>query len=290
MTREQPDTRFHVQTVRMASRWKATRYAVFSSILTPAWKAEDRGVGWALDKLYYFWRERLDSLRNEGWAPAQDDTDFTYLRNCPPFGVTTVLAGRRRCKRSTVCPFCYARDYVLKAYVRLEEFAFGGMDPTTPGTGWKKPPPGLHLVEYSHRSSVKADNCPKYTPEVIQARCCATIRNYLRARRRREFDLLRGERGVTLVRAVPAEGCIRLWVSGIVLTAVAAPPGLRPEGVSPANYRFTDHEEWGKTDMARACGRVFSYPREMLTAPAIDVIALGNGLRRLRMLTGYERS
>src|SRR4051794_6708136 len=81
------DLRFHVQSVRLASRWKATRYAVFSSILSQAWK--EKGVPWAFDMLYLLWRQRLDELRAEGWVPIQNDTNFTYIRNCPPFGVKT---------------------------------------------------------------------------------------------------------------------------------------------------------------------------------------------------------
>lgn len=77
------------------------------------------------DRLQRKWRIRLTMLRQAGWnfmnGGSNPDKHFTFVRNCPPIGiVTTNPTTYARCKRSKVCPNCYARQVVVPACAAFE--------------------------------------------------------------------------------------------------------------------------------------------------------------------------
>jgi hypothetical protein len=77
------------------------------------------------------WRHRLVALRKAGWEQMQDKKALQYARNCLPSGVyvdkgVLGLTRPRLCMRPRVCPFCYGRLAVRKAYGAAEWALYGG--------------------------------------------------------------------------------------------------------------------------------------------------------------------
>lgn len=79
----------------------------------------------AYDRLQDKWRIRLTKLKQGGWNymnnVSDPDKHFTFVRNCPPIGILTKNPIRyARCKRSKVCPNCYARQVIVPACMSFE--------------------------------------------------------------------------------------------------------------------------------------------------------------------------
>jgi len=77
------------------------------------------------DRLQHKWRIRLTKLRQGGWkfmtGSKTPDKHFTFVRNCPPVGMMSTNRIRyATCKRSKVCPSCYARAVVVPACMAFE--------------------------------------------------------------------------------------------------------------------------------------------------------------------------
>src|SRR5262245_47011255 len=76
--------------------------------------------------LIALWRVRVKLFGEAGLPIAQKPFDAAYLANCPPLAFARDRSGRRPCKRSRICPFCYALDVeilyenVLRAINRLD--------------------------------------------------------------------------------------------------------------------------------------------------------------------------
>lgn len=66
-------------------------------------------------------RKRVQELRAAGWSPTLDPTGYAFIMNCPPVGVFSDNIDVRSCKKLSWCPFCWARDYVIEAFDRLQE-------------------------------------------------------------------------------------------------------------------------------------------------------------------------
>ena len=108
------DYNFDVKNEHLKSAYKhrACRGAVFFPTLKKAWLGDGGG---AYGKVRAMWRARLVELRAAGWSRLKG-LKFQEARNSPPFGVRSP-GNRFTCDRPRVCPFCWARAYVLKPHV-----------------------------------------------------------------------------------------------------------------------------------------------------------------------------
>ncbi|MDB5294144.1 MAG: hypothetical protein JWO31_127 [Phycisphaerales bacterium] len=84
--------------------------------------------------LHALWRRRLTALGDAGWdairtGDRESDVStgrrYTYLANCPPFGIA-YRGGGRPCHRLRVCPMCFAREATAELYGALEHAFFPG--------------------------------------------------------------------------------------------------------------------------------------------------------------------
>lgn len=292
------DYRYDIESIREAYRYRALRMAVFTPLFGKDWieagcskaRAKDCAVD-HLHKLRTLWRARLGELREAGWPPVQDGKGLQFLRNCPPFGCHTGKAAYP-CRRRQVCPFCYARLYVLAAFRHLEDFAFGGTDPAAEGGGWVKAPAGLKLVEFQQRATTRRwKGAPKtrdgWTHEFIERKAVPFLLELMNYRRKREMNMLRGQCGTLLHTIEPRAGYLVARRSGLVLTRSAPPKGFVPEGATDARYKYRLHREVTKQTLARAAARVFAYPTRLMTGSAPDVVAVLGGLANARLLSTY---
>ena len=78
------------------------------------------------------WRKRVDVLSHVGWkalTPGGDQkhkqNNYTLLRNCPPFGVTSKRFSYR-CNHARICPMCYGRLIVEPIYGAVEYAWYAG--------------------------------------------------------------------------------------------------------------------------------------------------------------------
>jgi hypothetical protein len=144
------DIEYRVIAVRRAYRYRAMRGAVFFPLFGANWLR--RTPEESLSKLRRMWYKRIRSLKKAGWARLPDELATQYMRNCPPFGVIT-KSSARCCNVALLCPFCYARRYVLESFLAVERVLYGGTDPAA------KPAPGWNLVEFRRPSRCRRRTC-----------------------------------------------------------------------------------------------------------------------------------
>jgi hypothetical protein len=130
---KQPE--YEITLVRQAARHRALRLAVFSSIFGNTRWLKKRDVFTsildALDTVRSLWQKRVYELRDDNWLPTQTQIGLNHLLWCPPFGVKTTNMSMRCCNRRLVCPFCYARAYVMPLYMRMEKILYASTKPDT---------------------------------------------------------------------------------------------------------------------------------------------------------------
>ncbi len=119
------DFRFTITKIHRAVRHDATRAAIFSTVFDD-WAQRD--LFDLLAELRGLWRRRLAQYEAAGVRPSSNRNWYSYYRNCPPFGVTADPR-TRQCNRAIFCPFCWAREYVLKPFTYMETLLFGGTKP-----------------------------------------------------------------------------------------------------------------------------------------------------------------
>ena len=137
------DCRFVINKVPLATRYVFARYVTY-----------DGAVNFKIDRAptlkrmttienvtRHKWREFLESLREEGWGKISDQSDYTYMRGCPPVGVVTTTSAHS-CQACLVCPYCHGRR-ALDLYMRLELALYGSFAPRV------KPRTDLDVVTYS---------------------------------------------------------------------------------------------------------------------------------------------
>jgi hypothetical protein len=94
---------------------RAMRGSVFFPIFKGKWHKD---VPRAYHKLRRLWHRVVNELKEAGWAALDGERARQYMRNCPPFGVTT-RSTTMPCQRRLICPFCWARYYTASVYWKL---------------------------------------------------------------------------------------------------------------------------------------------------------------------------
>jgi hypothetical protein len=280
------DFHYKVLDVRHSSRYKAMRSAVYFPIFGDGW-IRKWGVGGTAVRLTGLWRKRVLELRNAGWHPFESRIDRQYARNCPPFGVIATTTARA-CGRAMVCPLCYARRYVLKSFLHLEEVLFGGTHPLA------KPREDLRLVEFVARQRVCLNERSAWEPGAIFRDWCPWVNGYIYLHRRREVDILKPQYGVVLHRIFVDENHGHGWLarSGLLLVHRQTPASWVEEVLAHAIPEFriscTRHKGTPTKRLLReATGRAFAYPVSMLRADPAYTVAVLRGFHRTHMLATY---
>lgn len=285
----------------MHTLYKGSKYlAMLSAVLTPVFGATDwnkdlpSSAFGALSDLRRLWKARLYDFRDAGWLPLMraDEKAAAFqmicMRNCPPFAVKTSLRSCP-CKRSSICPFCYARAYVLAPYVKLEQFLFGSNPSAEDGNGWVKAKPGFRLIEFRYALRLYMDDRKLLTPDAV-AYLTGVARTWMSQTRRREIDLVSPAVGAVLYRVSIRKRYLSLRRSVVmVASASEAAPNLavkKNKNVT-ATQQCAVHEEVTKTVLYQAVARCFAYPASLLQAPASLVAALLHGLKGFHLLSTY---
>ncbi len=101
----------------------SARLLSFTPVLGRMWTREpshDASVIKAIRKIRLRRAIKLEEFRSLGWKPLQSASGFSFALGCPPFGVISNKVAKP-CHRPLVCPFCFARQYVLDRLFELEE-------------------------------------------------------------------------------------------------------------------------------------------------------------------------
>lgn len=293
MSRESARIKYRYEEVRGAYRYRAMHHAVLTPVLGNGWRAQARyGVCDALDKLRDLWAIRIQGLQAAGWEPAESRLAYTYLLNCPPFGVKTDRMDARSCKRSLICPFCYARNIVFEAFIYLEQVLYGTTDPRTPdGHIRRSLYPDMNLIEFKLPIGINAERLPPWNPASITLDHCKKLIDHMRFEngfhRRTEVRDLRVLAAAVSYKVYPKNSqMLGAYRCGVIITP--------DEGFPPklAEYYALKGGTWtvrrtNKQDLCKAIVGAFAYPKQLMRAPAWEVVAMLNGLRRVHMFSLY---
>ncbi len=281
---------FVVKEVRSSFRYRAMRWAVLDQLVrsasTPAGDIQAR-----MDALRKRWQARIYGLAAVGWEAAGDRKKLTYLANCPPFGVKTDIVSRC-CRRVRVCPFCYARDVVLEAFLHMELAMYGSLDHLvrTGETPTFREPlnPDLKLVSFSYRP--KAAPVRKLlTPEVVRDECCPRVRRFVRCDRRLEVQGAAPVAAVVMHRVWLDNNTVRVSRGGVMLTTRTEQPAfLKKLYEAGEAAKWTVHEQHKKC-LASAVSAAFPYPRAMLSSDPAATVAMIDALGDTRMFAKFGR-
>lgn len=273
-----------------AYRHRVCRAAVLTPVLGAAWHAG--GLEAAMEALRRRWHKLVDALCAAGLDRLRSPGAALRMKNCPPTGVQTGQFATR-CKWAAVCPYCYAREYVLEAFCRAERALWGGPRGRrlAPGVG-----PGDHVLLFSLTRWLSPRG-RRFTP-AEKADVVAFAREIVAGDRAREVDWVRPRGAFVLHTLDVRPGGWPLRRSGVMLCA-GEPPDW-PE--SWRRERKEDRGSWrggAPWSESRPAGRVdrewlfrgmaanFGYPAGLLDAEPEDLAVRHGGLRRVRMAAGY---
>ncbi len=242
----------------------AMRKAVLGVVFPNANLAESEEL---LVRLREQWRARLTVLRQAGWDAVESPKDFSYARNCPPFGIETVdsaRACRRRC-----CPFCWARDHTSPIYNRAHAMCF---EPD----GRQR---AVRLVFFRYTFEWSRNTSQKQAREVFAKD------------RRSELDLLPDSLGAFVNQTV--EPFPKLLKFTRVTLAVV--PQSRPEvewafPVDPdIKLEVWEPENKGLAEFTKVIATASRYPWRLLRCPVKDLLGVMNLTSKLHMSSYFGK-
>lgn len=250
------------------------RAGVFNALYDRKWLAW--GMRDSYQRLRKLWHWQLGRLRQGGWPCIQQGKDFGYACNCPPFGAICRDAPRY-CRRPLVCPFCYARTYLMEPYRALERVLFGTREePHEPDPKWR-------LVEFVATRRLSPQN------EVWDAdnKCLVLkkARHLVRVDRRVEVDYLQPLAGFVHHRMEFFQGFWPLKRSGVLLCKG------RTELPKPQHgFRLHDvHKQLTKKLLAQVVARTFSMPKTSFLAEIDDLLLYLDMFEGMRMFSRYGK-
>lgn len=280
----QNDYKYQVEEVRTAFRYCACRNAVLYPLVRSG-----EGIPMAMTRLRDLWHARTSVMRDTHWPQVRDPLGLQYARNCPPFGVLTDDTGRC-CQIRSVCPFCFARNYVLRPFMFIEQALYGSFHRDA------MPKPGYWLVEFEVRQRLCLLAKLPWTPERVMRHLTPWMVEYMQKHRRREVKLCQPEHAAVLHRPYIGErdgvsygGLSR---SGFLLvragTDVAATEMMRGlKGKRGCQATMTIHRYPTKSIMSKAATTVFRYQRSMMNFDSTCVAALLAGIKQKHLLSTY---
>ncbi len=261
---------------------RAARWAVFTPCCGVQWKQQPiRNV---LRHVRRLWVKLLDGLADVQ-APGLGTTQhngrlaLAYSKNCPAFGISDKRM--RRCNRAKICPFCYAREYVVRPMQTLEAALFGR------GSG--VPLAELNdtvIVDFTVGIKFEPHNRNWQTTAATRAPVWASILKTIDEGQRREVRQFHSYGGAVLQRIQFDTGAWTLLRSGVFLCNKNE---FDLRGFEWSSCEAGRHHVSAPTreELSRAVGRAFRYPDNVLvTAPEI-VREYVERLRSKRLLNRY---
>jgi len=282
--------RFRVLDVKKACRYRAAFYSVLVPLFGASSVSSAEAISDAFDALRDLWRRRLPQMLKAKWYPvARSKTAYSYVSNCPPFGVVTADKSFC-CGHPLVCPFCFGR-VVTDSFMYLERAAWGGYRPRTAGGRMVQPlEADLETVGFSFLHPRRPSD-EAWKPERRAAQVSRVLRAEVRNPALRTFERkhFKARYGVLTHRIWPdrRNSCVQCIRQGVLLTANAH----RVDGPLADEYRKAGgrlhRDRLTKLALAQQMGRSFRYSPAMLKARASDVVSLVEALGRVRLMSRF---
>lgn len=261
---------------------RAARWAVFTPLFGPRWRFQE--LHDVLARLRKLWHRRLDTLQEVGWSPSGNSAAFAadkrlqYVRNCPPFSVDLKDYGQT-CNMPKLCPFCYARRFVIQPMQWLETILFK----SSPQLSRVR---DLILVDFTTSIRFTRRDLNWMTRRASRGEVFESIAATLQAGKKREVDSVNHVGGVTLQRVEFDDDGWTLLRSGVFICNGAdyELQNFRPATCETVRKRVSPPT---RKHLARAVARAFRYPANLLvTAPEI-VKEYSDLMHRRRLVERY---
>jgi len=240
-----------------------------------------------MKNLTNLWHGLAINLHKAHWSSLDSKQKLGSALGCPPVGVTTNHPRQFTCQRPLVCPFCFARQRVMEAFMLLERFFYPNMQPETKAcTG------GWYLTEFIRRGDQPVQ---PWVPGNIAhwTKYYAALSIVPPAKRRKEMTLANAQHGIVQFQLdLPRKGILGGTRRGLLLSR--KPVTREQIDLKAETHHFLcmrlDKVVKVKQHLARACATVFAYPASMLRAPVEDVMAVLSSLegRRLQTVYGFK--
>ena len=271
------DFRFDFTALLSSYHWQAARAAVLRPLSQPPPRNTAELVS-AHQQALASWRMRLIALRDAGWLRLAVPADLTvdvpltlqYFRNCPPFGIP-IKTISQPCRQVRVCPWCYGRDIVIKAYQAIEWIAFH--------TDFQEA--GLQLVT----STFAKKDCPLPGDNL---RLWALD---LRKHNWREADKLSGKAAGlgAIVCSVFYPGTVEGTISFRRVAFSLLPAWAEPVLFKGPSTQTTVLPLTTRKELQRQVARALSYPPGLLRDSAATMVRILETLRQLKFHTYRAR-
>lgn len=269
------DYEFTVESVRHGYGYNAGRAGIFNPLYGDGWTGWSPKLAYA--KLRRLWHWQLSRLRSRGWDKVLDNQDHTYACNCPPFGIRCRDVSRW-CARVPICPFCYARSYLISTYYALEKVIFGT----------KKHPhevdPDWRLVEFTATRSLSPAN--EVWDDNGKRLVLKKARHLVRTERRLEVDRLQPVAGFVLHRMEFFPGVWPLKRSGVLLCKAGSLQLRRPRH---GTRRQKIHDKLTRKVLAQTLARTFAFPKTSFLVDVDDLKFYLQMFEGIRMFASYGK-
>lgn len=239
------------------------------------------------------WRDLIDRLHASGrWRKSEGKFGpkrIKFMRNCPWFGVVKPTDPEqqnvlRPCRSSTLCPFCYARDFAIKAYDNLAPLL-----PNLPGEKNTKTLFSFVTPEEFPPIDLYAEDGWYKATEAVKA-------SILSQDRRADNDSLKNFGAVTFFRVrvhghdpnefteSEADGKVPDRLTLVRSTLMIASPRARVPMFAGTAQRFDDPT---KHVLSRAVASAFRYPAEWYDFMSKVPVGLSVMLGKVRVFSSY---
>lgn len=277
-----PDLTFNLEKVLDSYRYKAARACVFTPLLGNTWFRDgNEGIARideAIGKVQRMWRHRLVELRAAGnWKALAPKQALQYMRNCPPFGVVTTDRAYA-CDRGLICPFCYARNYAIKAFKQVEDFLY--WDGETHMHKPRRVDGTLVAFSISRRFSLHKQ---PFTAKALLTCWCPRLRVHINKTRKREVDLGAAVRAMVMHRIEPEDDCLRVTRSGLMYVKRVLPRSF----LESEKDRLEVIAQPSKKVLYEVFPHLFRYPESMLKCPPEIAAGILTGMHRFCLFSTY---
>jgi hypothetical protein len=276
--------------IKSALRHSACRSAVLFPVVGRSWPVEETYE--SMKRLRAYWCCRLQDWRaldnwdHEHLFPGASCT-FRTMECCPWFGLHYQVKSYT-CRRPLVCPFCWARRYVLDPFVHLEKILYGSTKPRSPLIV----PADTVLVRFQFQHRLRLGASTPWT-DAWRATLYGAARTLIQTRSERSREVARcpdlwGGFVLHRVEIKPEDKELVYERSGVlVVPAGGFRPGRYDDNV---DFKYQVYPGLRRLDLLRAVARACRYPASVLKLGIRDVETFLPAFKGVRMLTKYGPS
>lgn len=197
-----------------------------------------------LERLRKLWYARLGSLKKANFFPNKSDIDWTYLRNCPPFGVRSGTISKC-CRLSRICPFCWAREVTSTLYDKLLAACYR--------PDGEPRPVRLFVFDRAYQFSLECQ-ASDYLQLVRVERCC-------------ELKSLPTRCGAFVLHTISPFPTHVWFTRRTVVVAPANSTGVSPD-LNTEGLKIWEPEDCSRVTLRKVTTHVSRYPWQLLRCPA----------------------